>query len=82
MEKRLQFFQVFYIVLLEFYGKDKRKQDAEQSVFLHRQAADADTWHGGAGGIPLYATPRFTSFTINESSPFAVSITTPTLSPV
>ena len=51
MEKHLHFYQGFYIVIVQFYGKDKRKQNAKQSVFLYRRTADADTWHGGAGGI-------------------------------
>ena len=37
---------------------------------------------GLSRGIPSYATPIFTSFTTNESTPLDVSITTPTLSPV
>ena len=51
MEKHLHFYQGFYIVIVQFYGKDKRKQNAKQSVFLYRRTADADTWHGGAGGM-------------------------------
>ena len=37
---------------------------------------------GLSRGIPSYAAPRFTPFTINDRPPFAVSITTPTMSPV